>query len=124
MGASDGVFNPWTVKLEPWSVIPMNPTSIGQMPIAPIPMAGDPNFQQIEINSLRDQINKIFFTDPLGPIRGGSEQLTATEIMIRNQEQLEQKIPFIGRLQFELLDKLTERIVFILTKKGIIEKCY
>lgn len=121
MGASDGIFNPWTVKLEPWSVIPMNPTSIGQMPIAPIPMAGDPNYQQVEIQSLRDQINKIFFTDPLGPIRQGAQQLTATEIMLRNQEQLEQKVPFIGRLQFELLDKLTERIVYILTKRGVIE---
>jgi hypothetical protein len=64
-------------------------------------------------------VNKIFFAQPLGPLDPNSN-LTATEILLRNQEQLEQKIPFIGRLQFELLDKLTQRIVFILKKKGLI----
>lgn len=119
MGASDGVFNPWTAKLEPWSIIPINNTSVGQLPLAPVPMSGDPQFRQVQVQELRDMINKIFFTDPLGPINPTS-QLTATEIMLRNQEQLEQKIPFVGRIQFELLDKLTERILFILQKKGLI----
>lgn len=119
MGASDGIFNPHTIMLEPWSIIPINPTSMGQLPLAPVPMGGDPRFAQAQAQEFREMINKIFFAEPLGPMDPNSN-LTATEILLRNQEQLEQKIPFVGRLQFELLDKLTQRIVFILMKKGLI----
>jgi len=119
MGASDGIFNPHTINLEPWSIIPINPTSIGQLPMEAVPMGGDPKFGEVQIERLQEMINKIFFSQPLGPLDPNSN-LTATEVMLRNQEQLEQKIPFVSRLQFELLDKLTQRIVFVLTKKGII----
>lgn len=119
MGAGDGIFNPHTINLEPWSIIPISPSSMGQLPLAPVPMGGDPKFGQVQAEQLREMINKIFFAQPLGPLDPNSS-LTATEILLRNQEQLEQKIPFIGRLQFELLDKLTQRIVFILKKKGLI----
>jgi hypothetical protein len=121
MGASDGIFNPYTIMLEPWSIIPINPTSMGSPPLAPVPMGGDPRFSEMKMQELRDMINKIFFTQPLGPM-DTSSNLTATEVMLRNQENLEEKIPFIGRLQFEFLDKLIQRVVFILTKKGIIPK--
>jgi hypothetical protein len=92
---------------------------MGQLPIAPVPMGGDPKFSEMKMQELREMINKIFFNQPLGPLDPASN-LTATEVLIRNQEQLEEKIPFVGRLQFELLDKLIQRIVFILKKKGII----
>jgi hypothetical protein len=119
MGTSDGVFNPHTIMLEPWSIIPINPTSMGQLPLAAVPMGGDPKFGELKMADLRDMINKIFFAEPLGPL-DPSSNLTATEILLRNQEALEQKVPFIGRLQFELLDKIIDRVVFILRKKGLI----
>lgn len=119
MGASDGIFNPFTIMLEPWSVIPVNPTSMGQLPLAPVPMGGDPKYSEMKMQELREMIKKIFFTDPLGPIDPGAN-FTATEMLLRKQEQLEEKIPFVGRIQFELLDKLIQRVTYILKKKAII----
>lgn len=119
MGASDGIFNPHTINLEPWSIIPISPTSMGQLPLQNVPMGGDPQFRQVQIADLRKMINKIFFAEPLGPLDPNSN-ITATEILIRKEEQTEERVPFVGRLQFELLDKLTQRIVFILKKKGLI----
>lgn len=118
MGVSDGVFNPWTVVLQPNTIIPVSPGSTPQNPpLFPVPSSGDPKFSQIEVQDLRQQINKLFFTDPLGPVE--SPVKSATEMMIRNQESLEAKVPFIGRLQVELLEKLTQRMVYILRKKGL-----
>jgi hypothetical protein len=117
---NDGYINPYVISLEPNSIIVCNPNaSPSNPPLFPISGHTDVKFGQLVVQDLRDQINRIFFTDPLGPIDDPTK--TATEINIRNQYALEAKIPFFGRLIFELLDKLTDRIIFILQKKGLLQ---
>lgn len=117
---NDGYINPSMITLEPNSIISCNPNaSPSNPPLFPIQGSGDFRLEQEIVQDLRDQINRIFFTDPLGPINDPAK--TATEIMIRNQYALESKIPFFGRLVFELLDKLVSRIVYILQKKGLLK---
>jgi hypothetical protein len=116
LGVNDGVFNPWTTNLEPNTIIPVSPFG-SNPPLTPVPQGGNPEYAVEDIMDLRKQINNIFMTDPLGSIEDPAK--TATEIMIRNQAALELKIPSISRLQVELLDKVIQRFVFILKKKGL-----
>lgn len=118
LGFNDGVFNPWNVELEPNSVIPISPDGRGSLPLQPLPLAGDVQFGQLMVQDLRIQINRLFFTQPLGEINDAQPR-TATELLIRRQENLEQKEPFIGRLIVELLEPLLKRIVFILQKRKL-----
>lgn len=118
LGFNDGVFNPWNVELEPNTVIPISPDGRGALPLQPLPLSGDVQFGQLTVQDLRMQINKIFFTEPLGEI-SGAQPRTATELLIRRQENLEQKEPFIGRLIVELLEPLLKRVVFILQKRKL-----
>lgn len=116
----DSVFNPWTAKIRPKSIIPVAPNPGGSAsPIQPLPQAGQVQFAQLVMQDLRDQINKMFFTDPIGPV-DQNPQMTATEINLRNQQNLEEKAPSIGRIQVEFTEKLIKRMIFILRKKGLI----
>lgn len=117
LGATQGIFNPWTIQLRPGTIIPVD--TVMNPPLAPLPQGGNPEFTQVLAQDLRQQINKLFFTDPLGEI--DSPVRTATEMTMRQQTNLENKAPFFGRLQVELLDPLIQRIVFVLQKFGILQ---
>lgn len=119
MGFSDGVFNPHQIDLVPNMIIPISPGSSPQNPpIWPVPNAGQPHLATMQIEDLRHQINALFFTQPLGPVE--SSVKSATEMMLRHQIDLEAKGPYVGRLQSELLDPLTKRMIYILHKKKLL----
>jgi hypothetical protein len=120
MAYSDGVFNPWTFKIEPNTIIPVSPNSAGQWPIQPFPDSANPNFMQLTANDLRMQINSLLFADPLGPIEG--PQKTATELALRQRNLAEQIGPAFTRLQQEFLSRLINRVIYILQKKGLMDK--
>ena len=120
MAYSDGVFNPWTFKLEPNTVIPVAPNSAGQWPIQAFPDTANPQFMQLTSVDLRMQINKLLYADPLGPVT--SPQQTATEIALRQRNMAEEIGPPFTRLQPELLTRVLKRVMHILEKKGLISK--
>ena len=80
----------------------------------------NPNIQYAQLLAvdMRQQINKAFYTDPLGPI--DSPAKTATEITIRQQQLMEEIGPAFGRLQAEFLSRVIERCIYILSRKGLI----
>lgn len=119
MGFADGVWNPHTATLSPQNIIPIAPTMGGNLPIVALPQAGQPQMADQLMLDLRQQIHKIFFTDPLGGI-GEDPNMTATEVNLRDQMALERKAPAIGRMQVELTQKLLKRMVFIAKAKGLI----
>jgi len=120
MGYSDGVFNPWTFKLEPNTIIPVSPNSSGQWPIQPFPDTANPAFMQMSSFDLRQQINKLLFADPLTPVSGPTR--TATELALRQRNLAEQIGPSFTRLNQEFLAKILKRVVFLLQQRGLIEK--
>lgn len=120
MGYSDGVFNPWTFKLEPNTIIPVSPNSSGQWPIQPFPDTANPQFMQITSLDLRQQINKLLFADPLTPVQGPTR--TATELALRQRNLAEQIGPSFTRLNQEFLSKILKRVVYLLQAQGLIEK--
>lgn len=118
MGFDDGVFNPYTFKLRPNTILPVEaPGDSGMWPLAPLPQAGDISFSAIVINDIREQINKILFSSPLGPIQD-APPLTATEVSIRQNEMVEDAAASFARLQRELFKPLIKRVLYILRKKG------
>lgn len=119
MAYSDGIFNPWTFKLEPNTVIPISPNSGGQPPIIPFPDTANPNFEQLVVVDLRQQINALMYADPLGPIDAPTK--TATELALRQKSLAEEIGPLFTRLQQEFLSRVIQRIIHILQIKGLLE---
>lgn len=122
MGYSDGLFNPDSFQITANSVITVNPIASngGNWPIAPLPTAGNVEYGAIVLTDLRDMINKIMFSNPLGPVDQGPV-LTATEVAIRQNEVLEDAAASFLRLQKELFEPLIKRCLFILQKRGLFE---
>lgn len=119
MAFSDGIFNPFTLNLQPNTIIPINMSSASTGgPIKVLEMGGDVNYGELRIQDFRDQINKLFYTEPLGPI--DTPVRSATEVTIRQQALLEKIGPAFGRLQVEFIRKTVDRTVFILRSKGLI----
>jgi len=109
---TDGVINPYNVKIQPNTVIPVKaPDSL-----QPLPMAGSPDFSQFVRSELREDIKKAFFADPMpsfdDPVR------TATEISIRNSNMLKNSGAQLGRLKSEWIEPIIERCVDILQRTG------
>ncbi len=115
---STGLINPYTLVLEPGSIIPIEPNFIDNPPIRPIPMAGNPEIMGSDILRLQQAISAILFADPLGPV-GGPNQ-TATEISIRQQNWVRKSGAAFGRLTVEFIKPVIEKCLAILWKRGLI----
>jgi hypothetical protein len=111
--------NPYTMRLEPGSIIPIEPNFVGQRPIDLLPVSGDANFGQLSVENLQQQINDILFAEPLGPPQGPNA--TATEVSIRQQNWLRKSTAAFGRMQVELVKPIMDRALRILRKKGLID---
>lgn len=115
-GRNDGVFNPYTVQVAPGVVIPVGSNDTGNPTIAALPMNFDFNVNHIVAEELRNSINKALFAEPLGQMDDPTK--TATEMQIRYQMHLEEAGAFFARLQTELVEKLTTRVVYLLQREG------
>lgn len=86
-----------------------------QAPVQPL-QVGDPRIGLEMANQVRDQILRAYnvetFNTPDRP------NMTATEIVMRNQERMRMIGPMIGRLQSELLDPLIRRVYSLMAKRG------
>jgi hypothetical protein len=88
--------------------------------LIPLPDSSNPQFAQMTILDLRNQINNLLFADPLGPVEGPAK--TATELALR-QQNLAQKIgPLFTRLQQEFLWPVIDNAMYILDNSGILPK--
>ena len=116
MGFDDGVFNPNNFRMVPNTILACAPTAAGTWPLQPVPQSGNIQWAQLIVAELRDQINKILLTDPFGPIN--SPDKTATEIVARQRQVLENASAQFSRLQKELFDPMIERIIEVLRRKG------
>jgi len=120
MAFSDGVFNPHTFKLEPFEIIPIAPVgSSGQFPLTPLPDSGNPQFAQLTIADLRNQISTLLFAN--SPTQSDSKQpQTAFELSIKQQELARKIGPLFSRLQHEFLEPVVRRCSYILDKMGLL----
>lgn len=119
MGFSDAVFNPHTFVLEPFTIIPIAPIGTGgQVPLIPLGDSSNPQFSQLTMADLRNQIKTLLFNDVNA--NESVQPQTAAEVMIV-QQQLAQKIgPLFSRLQQEFLWPVIKRCSYILDKMGLL----
>jgi len=74
----------------------------------------------ITLNMIQDRqlaVQKTFYVDQLLTSQGGN--MTATEVLQRNEEKMRLLGPVLGRLQSELLQPLIERVYKILERQGV-----
>lgn len=118
LASSDGVFNPYLFEIEPNKVIPINQSSMGNLPLQRLDVSSDIRLGNLEVNDMRQQIKDCLFDNPVRPIDAPKQ--TATEIMLRQQQFIEEIEPAFGRLSVELLPKIINRVIYILQKKGFL----
>ena len=85
----DSVFNPKAVRFVPGALIPVsrNPGTPGQGPtIAPLPLSGDVNLNNLVISQFQEAINKTMLVESLPPMTGPVR--SATEIAERTREAM------------------------------------
>ncbi|MDX2368825.1 MAG: portal protein [Colwellia sp.] len=122
MASSDGVFNPHTFQLKPFTVIPIAPVGAGGVfPLTPLPDSSNPQFAQLTIADLRVQIKTIMYSDDHSD-QDGIQPQTATELLMKQQNLAKKIGPLFSRLQHEFLEPLIERCSYILDKSGHLPK--
>jgi hypothetical protein len=117
--ADDGVTNVNTIKIQPNGMIPVARNAGPNGPsIAALPRTGDLNAQNFMFEELKQQINVLLLNDRLPPDAGPVR--SATEIVERmKQLQVDTGAAF-GRLIYEFVQPVLQRVITILENKNII----
>lgn len=115
------VMNVENIKFGPGVIIPVesNAGGVRGASLAPLTTSSDVNLAQIVINDLRQSINEMLFAEPLGPV--DLPVKTATEVSLRQQELSKRIGSAFGRLQFELITPLINRVLDLLDEQGLID---
>lgn len=116
----DGVININTMRVYPGAKIPVssNGGSLGPS-IQRLETAGNFDVSQLIKKELQRAINDGLFADPLGPI--DLPVKSATEMSLRQQELAKRIGSAFGRLQYELIAPLVNRMLHILEEFGLID---
>jgi hypothetical protein len=117
-GVNDGVFNPYTVRIAPGSVIPVSSNAPQNPSLAPLTPSGNLQLGELLMEQRRESVRKALFSDPLGDITDPVR--TATEMLIRNQEMLRTSGAQISRQKPELMEPVVAAVVEILQSRGLI----
>ena len=115
-GVTDGVINPYTMKVIPNTVIPVNSNDSRNPSLRALELSGQPDFSHLVLSDIRDGINNIFNKDNRrveGPVK------SATEIAIEDRDLLMDEGHEAGRLQTELVEKSIRRFVAIMQNLGL-----
>jgi len=112
----DGGMNVENIQMGPHAIIPVmkNPGGMSSPSISPLSIPGGFDISQMVINDLRTSINETMFADPLGPI--DLPVKTATEVAYRQQELAKRIGSAFGRLQYEMITPLINRVLYVLNE--------
>jgi len=115
----DGVTNLNNIKLQPNAIIPVARNAGPNGPsIKALERTGDLNAQNFMFEELRQQINILLLNNRLPPDAGAVR--SATEIIERMKELQVDIGAAFGRLIFEFIQPLLQRVISILENKGLI----
>lgn len=116
----DGVVNINTMRIYPGARIPVssNGGSLGPS-IQKLETGGNFDVANMVIKELQAAINDGLFASPLGPI--DLPVKSATEMSLRQQELAKRIGSAFGRLQYELIAPLVNRMLHILEEFGLID---
>ncbi len=112
----DGVFNPYTAKVHPGTIMPVSSNASTNPTLGVLDVGGNFQISAEMKRELRDSINRSLFVNPLGDITDPVR--SATENLIRQQEMLKDAGASFGRLMTEKLRAIIVRGMEILAKNG------
>jgi hypothetical protein len=112
----DGIVNVNNIRLIPGTIIPVAPGSQG---LQPLQGAGNFDVSQLVLNEMRANIRKALFNETLGS--PDTTPMSATEVQQRMSDLSRQIGSSFGRLQVEFVNRVVQRVVYILRKQGRIE---
>lgn len=116
--SDDGVTNPYNITISPGIVIPVGSNNSSNPSIKRLDTGANLQLAQFEMNELQTSIKRALFNDlrdPSGAVR------SATEVAIESRELAKRIGSAFGRLQTEVLVPILKRVVFILTRRGLIQ---
>jgi hypothetical protein len=117
-GVSDGVLNPYTAVLAPGAVIPVASNDSGNPSLRVMDIGGNFQITEVIMSDLRQRVRRTM----LGPEPTEGAVRSATEVSVNDRNRLWAMNGELGRIQAELLEKIVARGVFILQRRGLIEK--
>ncbi|WP_299083196.1 portal protein [uncultured Paraglaciecola sp.] len=115
-GTTDGAFNPYTVQIAPGVVIPVHSNDQRNPTLRSLDTNFDFTFTQLKREELVAELNKAFFANPIGEMDDPTK--TATELTMRRQMDLQDSGAFFARLFTELVNKVMERTIYLLSREG------
>lgn len=117
----DGVINVNTIKIYPGAKIPVSSNEGGALgpSIRRLDSAGNFDVSQLIIKDLQRAINDMLFSDPMGPI--DLPVKSATEMSLRQQELAKRIGSSFGRLNYELIAPLVNRMLHILEDLALVD---
>ena len=114
----DGVTNPYNIVISPGVVIPVGSNNSSNPSIQRLDTGANLALAQFEMQDLQVSIKRALFNDlrdPTGAVR------SATEVAIESRELAKRIGSAFGRLQTEVLVPILKRVVYILTRRGILQ---
>ena len=114
----DGVTNPYNIVISPGVVIPVGSNNSSNPSIQRLDTGANLALAQFEIQDLQMSIKRALFNDlrdPSGAVR------SATEVAIESRELAKRIGSAFGRLQTEVLVPILKRVVYILTRRGLLQ---
>lgn len=112
----DGTVNVDNIQLVAGTIIPVAPNSRGLQPLTP---GGDLRLADLLLSELRQNIKIALFDQPLGS--PDKTPMKAAEVHARMGDLARRTGSAYGRLQYELVQPLMQRVVYILKNKGLIK---
>lgn len=117
---NDGVINPYSLNIQPNTIIPVSSNSTENPTLRALDAGGDFTPSETRLRELQDTIRKGFMGQPFGQV-DETPVRSATEMSMRNVEHQQTYMSAFGRLQTELLEQLLARCVDILVQAGKLE---
>ena len=114
----DGVTNPYNIVISPGVVIPVGSNNSSNPSIQRLDTGANLALAQFEMQDLQMSIKRALFNDlrdPSGAVR------SATEVAIESRELAKRIGSAFGRLQTEVVVPILKRVVYILTRRGLLQ---
>jgi len=116
--AAGSEVNPYTARISPGSIIPVQQIAPGVTPIQQLQIQGTPTYSQLTRAELVQAVNDALNTNPVVPNNAADK--TATEIQARQAEWLRQNQAMAGRLERELCRQVVDKCWRILHSFGLV----
>lgn len=115
-----GGLNPYTLRLQPNSVIPVQSTDARNPSLAPLQTSGNFDLAMFILEDMRSRVKAMLHNDLRAPVHQGPVK-SATEIAIADRDFIQQIGASFGRLQREFVEPIIQRAVDILVRNGKID---